>query len=697
MRFFLARIAAGCSLLLGLSVMSTGGALGVTLASSSPQAVKAGVESSRQMPAPVQAVVPVKAAPVLIIADEDYVPPGVDVAKSVSTAAVVNAAKVKSYPRRQVSSSSSAPWLVSGGVPAGGLVVAAMVAPADPVTGLATSTPAGQPLTPGLVSHVPAACVGTGSDGSRVQMVYAVEEGKVDRYAAVAPSLASFAADVDDVFALSSRKTDAGRRVRWVHDASCNISVEKAILPAGSLGTSADSQGAFQTMRAALVAAGFNVESRKYLVFADAEALCGLGEMYVDSRKSPNYNDAGYSQYARVDTACWSTVWTGGNPAAHELMHTLGAVQADAPNSSGSHCTDEYDQMCYDDGSGKAMTWSCSADQESVFDCGNDDYFNAGANLDPNSYLGSHWNTADSSYLTPAPVLAPSPVVTGPDQILAGDSAVFTASQLTTTTFEWAVQGGTGCTASPVSGLSTTVSCPVTAVAGPIKVLATGMASDGQWMQAFRQSSVSLPPLQTAPGAPDIGTTTPGDASATVTWTAPANGGSAITGYMVRVVDGAGVQVGVLRQAAADATSLAVTSLVNGTKVRFQVQATNAVGTGVFSVLSAAVTPAAVPGAPVIGTASSGKNRGTIDAMARWTPALSNGGSVINGYVVTALRMNAAGVVVGQTVSAVQAASVRSLTMILPAPANQYRFVVQARNVMGLGAISARSNLVTAQ
>jgi hypothetical protein len=38
-------------------------------------------------------------------------------------------------------------------------------------------------------------------------------------------SLKSYVADVDDVFALSSRKTDAGRRVRWAQDSSCNIAI----------------------------------------------------------------------------------------------------------------------------------------------------------------------------------------------------------------------------------------------------------------------------------------------------------------------------------------------------------------------------------------------------------------------------------------------------------------------------------------
>jgi hypothetical protein len=107
------------------------------------------------------------------------------------------------------------------------------------------------------------------------------------------------------------------------------------------------------------------------------------------------------------------------------------------------------------------------------------------------------------------------------------------------------------------------------------------------------------------------------------------------------------------------------------------------------------VTPSNVPGAPVIRTASSGVVGGKITAVARWTPPVSNGGSAINGYVVTALRVNAAGAVVSQTTSAVQTASARALTMTLRA--GSYRFVVRARNRLGLGAASTRSNRVSAR
>jgi titin len=235
----------------------------------------------------------------------------------------------------------------------------------------------------------------------------------------------------------------------------------------------------------------------------------------------------------------------------------------------------------------------------------------------------------------------------------------------------------------------------VNGLANGIAVRFQVQATNAAGTSAFSALSTAVTP-RTIPGAPAIGIATGGNVSALVRWTAPANGGSAITGYTVRVANAANVQVGALRPAAAGATSLTVTGLVNGTAVRFQVRATTAVGTGLFSALSNTVIPATtVPGAPVISPANPGAIGGAITARANWAPPLSNGGSAINGYVVTALRINAAGTVIGQTVSAVQPATARSLTMTLAA--GNYRFVVRARNVRGLSALSARSNLVTAR
>ena len=199
-----------------------------------------------------------------------------------------------------------------------------------------------------------------------------------------------------------------------------------------------------------------------------------------------------------------------------------------------------------------------------------------------------------------------------------------------------------------------------------------------------------------APAAPTIGSATFGNASATVRWTAPPdNGGSAITGYLVRVVDSTGAQVGALRAAGATATSLVVTGLTNGSSYRFQVAARNAVGTGPNSALSTAVIPATVPGAPVIATAASGTAGAAVTATAQWNIPTTNGGSAVTGYMVRALRMSATGAVLATTTSTVQPGSARQLTMTLQA--GNYRFTAQAINKAGSGPQSARSNLVVAR
>ncbi|MGY1667511.1 fibronectin type III domain-containing protein, partial [Geodermatophilus sp. SYSU D00696] len=100
----------------------------------------------------------------------------------------------------------------------------------------------------------------------------------------------------------------------------------------------------------------------------------------------------------------------------------------------------------------------------------------------------------------------------------------------------------------------------------------------------------------TVPGAPVLGTVTAGDASATVTWTAPADAGeSPITGYQVAVYEGDATQPARQESAAADATQLQVTGLTNGTAYSFTVAAVNGAGTGPASQRSAPVTPTAAP------------------------------------------------------------------------------------------------------
>ena len=133
------------------------------------------------------------------------------------------------------------------------------------------------------------------------------------------------------------------------------------------------------------------------------------------------------------------------------------------------------------------------------------------------------------------------------------------------------------------------------------------------------------------PDAPTGVSAVAGSGSATVSWTAPANGGSVITRYTVVPYIGGTAQTARTVTGTPPAASLVVTGLTNGTAYTFTVMATNAVGNGAVSAPSTAVTPTGVPGAPtgVVGV------RGDGAVTVSWTAPVSNGGSGITGYTVT--------------------------------------------------------------
>ena len=69
-----------------------------------------------------------------------------------------------------------------------------------------------------------------------------------------------------------------------------------------------------------------------------------------------------------------------------------------------------------------------------------------------------------------------------------------------------------------------------------------------------------------------------GNASASVSWVAPADNGSPITGYVVTPYVGTAAQPATTF--ASTATTQVVTGLTNGTTYTFRVAAKNAIGTG---------------------------------------------------------------------------------------------------------------------
>ena len=249
---------------------------------------------------------------------------------------------------------------------------------------------------PAVAAAGTVACVGDGTTGARVQLVYAHASNVDGRYASVLPLLRQYAADVDDIINVSAGRVGDGRRVRFVTNANCLPEVLNITL-------SSTGDDTFSNTVSELRNKGLTNPDRKYLIFADAAVgICGLGEVYYNAKpEQDNPNNSGRPQYARVDTSCWQYA------AAHELLHTMGAVQLNAPNSSkAGHCTDEVDVMCYKDTSTTVTRVVC--DRAGQVDCNNNDYFHP--NPGASSYLANNWNVARSRYLATGQPPPPPPV-----------------------------------------------------------------------------------------------------------------------------------------------------------------------------------------------------------------------------------------------------------------------------------------------
>jgi alpha-tubulin suppressor-like RCC1 family protein len=110
---------------------------------------------------------------------------------------------------------------------------------------------------------------------------------------------------------------------------------------------------------------------------------------------------------------------------------------------------------------------------------------------------------------------------------------------------------------------------------------------NGIWNLSSQANAKAAGTWPRLPGAPTIGTATAGDASASVTFTAPIDPGvpATITSYTVTSSPGGFTGTG-------SASPITVSGLTNGTAYTFTVTATNVAGTGPASAASNSVTPA---------------------------------------------------------------------------------------------------------
>ena len=182
----------------------------------------------------------------------------------------------------------------------------------------------------------------------------------------------------------------------------------------------------------------------------------------------------------------------------------------------------------------------------------------------------------------------------------------------------------------------------------------------------------------TPPAPPDNVAAIASPNQATVSWAAPDNGGSPLTGYTVTTspADVPPTTVG------ANQTSTTINGLTNCTSYTFTVTESNGLGAGHPSVPSTPVTPLDVPGKPTGVTAQPGTQTATVS----WSAPGSDGGAPITSYTVTSSPE-------GKTTTTADGTTL-SATVIGLSGGKNYSFTVMATNAVGNSAESDASAAV---
>jgi hypothetical protein len=273
----------------------------------------------------------------------------------------------------------------------------------------------------------------------------------------------------------------------------------------------------------------------------------------------------------------------------------------------------------------------------------------------------------------------------------------------TTGTITWTVpgdDGGSPVTGYTITGLPTgtdnvgasTFSYPASNLV-PGTTYTVGVAATNPHGTGPARTASLRVPTWAPTSAPDLSVSVSGT-QATAGWAAPANPGHAIiTGWLVQVLSGSTV----LYQATGGpsvhlATISGFTAGSYSFRVTVQVTADDPSG---VTAANRSFTIVTAPGAPRIGTASTGARGRPVNATARWAAPLNTGATAITGYRVKAYKLNSAGQVVRVFTSTMLAGSRRSYVFALPAA--RYRFRVIAYNRVGSSPLSSYSRVVTSR
>ena len=198
--------------------------------------------------------------------------------------------------------------------------------------------------------------------------------------------------------------------------------------------------------------------------------------------------------------------------------------------------------------------------------------------------VGTGPSSAASAAVTPATVPG-APTITS---VVAGNAQVTVSCTAPASNGGSAITSYTATTSTGISAMK--ASCPivVTGLVNGVSVTVKVAAANKLGYGPSSAASAAVTPA-TVPGAPINVVAIVGDKQATVSCTAPSNGGSPITSYVVTSTPGAITATGTT------CSGIVVPKLIDNVAYTFVVKATNKVGTGPTSAPSAAVTPEPTP------------------------------------------------------------------------------------------------------
>lgn len=178
---------------------------------------------------------------------------------------------------------------------------------------------------------------------------------------------------------------------------------------------------------------------------------------------------------------------------------------------------------------------------------------------------------------------------------------------------------------------------------------------------------------------------TAGNTQASLSWTAPSNGGSAITDYIIQYSTN-GSSWSTFNDGVSTSTSTTVTGLTKNTLYYFKVAAVNIAGTGTFS-SSVTATILGVPDAP---TSVSVTPISSTQAELSWIAPSNNGGSTITDYIIQYSTDNSNWSLFTDGVSTSTTTVVIDLTQ-----STLYYFRVAATNAQGNSSYSSSTSTTT--